>query len=106
MTSWVISDYVATQGSAELSVQKGQQVEIIDTNCMGAPEFCLVRLTNSSTTNNNNNSTSNNNVSSNSLSSSNQEQIIQEGLVPSSILKPPPTQLKSRNRAGDADEGK
>lgn len=36
--TWVISDYVAAQGSAELSVQKGQQVEVIDTNCLGAPE--------------------------------------------------------------------
>lgn len=95
--TWVISDYVAAQGSAELSVQKGQQVEVIDTNCLGAPDYCLVRLTNVSS--------NNNNVSTTSLSSSStQEQIIQEGLVPSSILKPPPTQTKSR-RAGDGDEG-
>ena len=95
--TWIISDYVAAQGSAELSVQKGQQVEVIDTNCLGAPDYCLVRLTNVSA--------NNNNVSTTSLSSSStQEQIIQEGLVPSSILKPPPTQTKSR-RAGDGDEG-
>lgn len=42
--TWVVSDYVATPGTNEVSVTKGQQVEIIDTNCSGAPEFCLVRL--------------------------------------------------------------
>jgi hypothetical protein len=96
--TWVISDYVAAQGSSELSVQKGQQVEVIDTNCLGAPDYCLVRLTNVPA--------NNNNVSSTSLSSSStQEQIIQEGLVPSSILKPPPTQTSKSRRAGDGDEG-
>lgn len=100
--TWVVSDYVAAQGSAELSVQKGQQVEVIDTNCLGAPDYCLVRLTSASTNNNNNN-----NVSTTSLSSSStQEQIIHEGLVPSSILKPPPTQTLKNRRAGDAEEGK
>lgn len=95
--TWVTSDYVATQGSGELSVQKGQQVEVIDTNCLSAPGFSLVRLTNTST---------NNNLSSSSLTSSTtQEQTVQEGLVPSSILKPPPTQMKNR-RVCDADEGK
>lgn len=98
--TWVVSDYVAAQGSAELSVQKGQQVEVIDTNCLGAPDYCLVRLTSTSTNNNNN-------VSTTSLSSSStQEQIIHEGLVPSSILKPPPTQTSKNRRAGDAEEGK
>lgn len=42
--TWVVSDYIATPGTNEVSVTKGQQVEIIDTNCNGAPEFCLVRL--------------------------------------------------------------
>lgn len=97
--TWVVSDYVAAQGSAELSVQKGQQVEVIDTNCLGSPEYCLVRLTNGTANNNNN-------VSTTSLSSSStHEQIIQEGLVPSSILKPPPTQTKNNRRTGDGDEG-
>lgn len=95
--TWVISDYVAAQGSSELSVLKGQQVEVIDTNCLGAPDYCLVRLTNGPT---------NNNVSTTSLSSSSaQEQIIQEGLVPSSILKPPPTQSTKSRRAGEGEEG-
>lgn len=42
--TWVISDYTATPGTSEMSVTKGQQVEIIETTCSGAPEFCLVRL--------------------------------------------------------------
>lgn len=97
--TWVISDYVAAQGSSELSVQKGQQVEVIDTNCLGSPDYCLVRLTNSTT--------NNNNLSATSLSSSStQEQIIQEGLVPSSILKPPPTMKNQNRRGGEAEEGK
>lgn len=95
--TWVVSDYVAAQGSAELSVQKGQQVEVIDTNCLGAPDYCLVRLITATT---------NNNVSTTSLSSSStQEQIIHEGLVPSSILKPPPSQTHKTRRAGDTEEG-
>lgn len=92
--TWITSDYVATQGSTELTVSKGQQVEVIDTNCLGAPGFCLVRLTNSSV---------NNNLSASSLSSSTQEHTVQEGLVPFSILKPPPNQTKTRR---DVDEGK
>ena len=95
--TWVIADYVATQGSAELTVQKGQQVEIIDTSCLGAPEYCLVRLTNGPT----------NNVSSSSLTTSTQEQIIQEGLVPMSILKPTPTPNKNRRaNTGEGEDGK
>lgn len=95
--TWVISDYVAAQGSSELSVQKGQQVEVIDTNCVGAPDYCLVRLTNL---------TANNNISTTSLSSSStQDQNIQ-GLVPSSILKPSPTQVTKTRRAADGEEGK
>lgn len=91
------ADYVS-QGSAELSVQKGQQVEVIDTNCLSTPGYCLVRLTNGST---------NNNLSTSSLSSSTttQESSVQEGLVPFSILKPPPTQVKNNRRAGDVEEG-
>lgn len=42
--TWVVTDYTATPGTNEVSVTKGQQVEIIETVCNGAPEFCLVRL--------------------------------------------------------------
>lgn len=42
--TWVVSDYTATPGTTEVSVTKGQQVEIIETVCNGAPDFCLVRL--------------------------------------------------------------
>ncbi|XP_052565340.1 triple functional domain protein-like isoform X2 [Culex pipiens pallens] len=64
--TWVIADYVATQGTSELTVTKGAQVEVIDMNCTGAPEFCLVRLPINSTDS-------------------------QEGLVPVSVLKPLPS---------------
>lgn len=42
--TWVATDYTATPGTSEVSVTKGQQVEIIEMACNGAPEFCLVRL--------------------------------------------------------------
>lgn len=95
-TTWVVADFVSAQGSTELSVQKGQQVEVIDTNCVGAPEFCLVRLVTTTT---------NNNVSSTSLSSTSLREQVQEGLVPTSILKPPPLPSKAKKN-GEGDEGK
>lgn len=94
----MISDFVAAHGSSELTVQKGQQVEVIDTTCVGAPEFCLVRLIC-------NTNTTNNNVSSSSLSSSSlKDQSVQEGLVPSAILKPPPSLSKSKRHV-EGEEG-
>ncbi|XP_055319893.1 kalirin isoform X6 [Sitodiplosis mosellana] len=42
--TWVLTDYTATPGTNEVSVTKGQQVEIIETVCNGSPDFCLVRL--------------------------------------------------------------
>lgn len=42
--TWVVTDYTATPGTNEVSVTKGQQVEIIETVCNGSPDFCLVRL--------------------------------------------------------------
>lgn len=42
--TWVVTDYNATPGTNEVSVTKGQQVEIIETSCSGAPDCCLVRL--------------------------------------------------------------
>jgi hypothetical protein len=93
----VVSDFNATQGSSELSVQKGQQVEVIDANCIGAPDFCLVRLICN---------VSNNNVSSSSLSSSSiKDTSSQEGLVPTSILKPAPLQAKNKRHGEATDEG-
>ncbi|XP_055630894.1 triple functional domain protein [Toxorhynchites rutilus septentrionalis] len=77
--TWVIADYVATQGTLELTVSKGAQVEIVDMNCAGAPDFCLVRLPINSTDS-------------------------QEGLVPISVLKPlPSSHSKLNNKQRDAD---
>ncbi|XP_055538298.1 triple functional domain protein isoform X2 [Wyeomyia smithii] len=77
--TWVIADYAATQGTSELTVTKGAQVEIVDMNCTAAPEFCLVRLPINSTDS-------------------------QEGLVPVSVLKPlPSSQSKLNSKQRDAD---
>lgn len=67
--TWVVSDYTATAGTSEVSVTKGQQVEILDISCSGAPEFCLVRLS----------------------PIGGGDGGTQEGIVPVSILKPAPT---------------
>lgn len=77
--TWVISDYTATPGTNEVSVTNRQQVEIIDTNCKGAPEYCLVRL--------------NGNAADGSGTL--------EGLVPVSILKPAPSSKIVHRRAID-----
>ena len=42
--TWVVADYVGSPGSRELTVHKGQQVEILDLTGSGSPEMCLVRL--------------------------------------------------------------
>lgn len=65
--TWVVSDYTATPGTNEVSVTKGQQVEIIETPNSEPSEFCLVRL--------------------GPIGSDGTH----EGLVPISILKPPPS---------------
>lgn len=67
----VISDYVATAGSNEISVNKGQQVEIVEGPTSSESIYCLVRL-----------------------SSSGEDAPIQEGLVPISILKTTPGMQK------------
>lgn len=79
--TWVISDYTATPGTNEVSVTNRQQVEIIDTNCKGAPEYCLVRL--------------NGNAADGSGTL--------EGLVPVSILKPAPSSKSVHRRAIDGN---
>ncbi|EDV50102.2 uncharacterized protein Dere_GG14630, isoform D [Drosophila erecta] len=65
--TWVVADYIATSGSNELSVTKGQQVEIVEPPTAGEPDFCLVRL-----------------------NPQHDDAAVQEGLVPVSVLKPPP----------------
>lgn len=65
--TWVVADYIASSGSNELSVSKGQQVEIIEPPTASEPDFCLVRL-----------------------NPQHDDSAVQEGLVPVSVLKPPP----------------
>ncbi|KRK00715.1 triple functional domain protein isoform X1 [Drosophila yakuba] len=65
--TWVVADYIATSGSNELSVSKGQQVEIVEPPTAAEPDFCLVRL-----------------------NPQHDDAAVQEGLVPVSVLKPPP----------------
>lgn len=78
--TWVATDYTATPGTNEVSVTKGQQVEIIETACNGAPEFCLVRL----------------NIHSGSAVDGSGTI---EGIVPMSVLKLAPS-IKSVHRKG------
>ena len=83
--TWVIADHVAAAGSQELSVHKGQQVEVLELNTSAA-DWCLVRM-----------STSGSSVDS-----------PPEGLVPLAVLKQPPPGLKtspSRRAAADHDSG-
>lgn len=68
----MVADYIATPGSNELSVSKGQQVEVVEAPSAAEPDFCLVRLNPQS-----------------------DDAAVQEGLVPVSILKPSPGAQKS-----------
>jgi triple functional domain protein len=83
--TWVIADHVAAAGSQELSVHKGQQVEVLELNT-SAPDWCLVRMP----------------TSGSSVDSP------PEGLVPLAVLKQPPPGLKtspSRRPAADHESG-
>lgn len=40
----VMTDYYATAGTDQLTVQKGQQVDVLEMHCPGKPEFSLVRV--------------------------------------------------------------
>ncbi|XP_022243783.1 triple functional domain protein-like [Limulus polyphemus] len=73
--TWVVEGHVAPSGSQELSVRSGQQVELLDTAASG-PEWCMVRL-----------------QSPGGEGSGSP----QEGLVPSSCLKPTPSMRNSTN---------
>ncbi|XP_055846907.1 triple functional domain protein isoform X2 [Episyrphus balteatus] len=78
--TWVVSDYIATPGSNELSVTKGQQVEVIEIASATDPDFCLVRL-----------------------NPQNNDDPVHEGLVPVSILKPPPGLQKGNSNKKETD---
>jgi hypothetical protein len=83
--TWVIADHVAAAGSQELSVHKGQQVEVLELTT-ATPDWCLVRMP----------------TSGSSVDSP------PEGLVPLAVLKQPPPGLKtspSRRAAADHDSG-
>lgn len=64
--TWVVADHSATPGSRELTVTKGQQVEVLEN---GTGEWTLVRL---------------------SVAPGQPDPPL-EGLVPTSVLKQPPT---------------
>lgn len=79
--TWVVAEYTATPGTNEISVSKGQQVEVLDStiSSVSNAEFCLVRLSPG--------------IISGGISSG-----TQEGLVPVSVLKPAPSSHKAGNR--------
>ena len=78
--TWVVSDYTGAAGSRELTVHKGQQVEILEVSGNN-PEMCLVRLL-----------------------VSGGDTVQPEGLVPISVLKQlPHTRLRS---SGEQENGK
>lgn len=79
--TWVISDYIASPNSNELSVSKGQQVEIVEAPTANEPDFCLVRLNPQS-----------------------DDAAVQEGVVPVSILKPPPGSQKTSSSRKDKND--
>ncbi|XP_034481453.1 triple functional domain protein isoform X1 [Drosophila innubila] len=80
--TWVIADYIASPGSNELSVSKGQQVEIIEPPTASEPDFCLVRL-----------------------NPQHDDSAVQEGLVPVSVLKPPPGSHKQGSSVSSGATG-
>lgn len=80
--TWVVADYIASSGSNELSVSKGQQVEIIEPPTASEPDFCLVRL-----------------------NPQHDDSAVLEGLVPVSVLKPPPGSHKQGSSGTTATSG-
>lgn len=100
--TWVISDYVGNAVDNELSVTKGQQVEVLEMSST-TPEFCLVRVTTVSA------GASSSTVGSGAQAGTSSKSIGsigvggQEGLVPISILKPPPTFKTSPRRTLDLE---
>lgn len=102
--TWVISDFVGNASTNELSVTKGQQVEVLEMSAT-TPDYCLVRVTTVSSGGAGLSSKSSSGGStaaaaggSSSSSNNNNASQPQEGLVPMSILKPPPTFSKTSPR--------
>ena len=107
-TTWVIADHINSPGCpGDLTVSRGQQVEILD---IPSPTTALVRLVppNATTTGYNSSSTTNSafgrqnsNSSANTVGSSEQSSnsqfTVSEGTVPISCLKQPPGGFRSQN---------
>ncbi|KAK9877207.1 hypothetical protein WA026_016954 [Henosepilachna vigintioctopunctata] len=79
--TWVINDFTASC-SQELSVSKGQQVEVVEV-CASKPDFCLVRMPTRGT--------------------DHDSAAVPEGLVPLSVLKQPPAPRSSPSRRVTVD---
>lgn len=79
---WVVADFTATPGTNEVSVVKGQQVEVLDATATTSA-WCLVRLAPISGADGGG---------------------TQEGLVPVSVLKPPPSKQGRRQQLEAAAE--
>lgn len=87
----MISDFVGRTGTNELSVTKGQQVEVLEMSATTA-DYCLVRVAAGSS------GAGPAAASSSKSSGTSSGSQPQEGLVPMSILKPPPTFHKTSPR--------
>ncbi|XP_071053767.1 triple functional domain protein isoform X4 [Onthophagus taurus] len=74
--TWVVSDFTATSPH-ELSVSKGQQVEVVEIHS-SKPDFCLVRMP--------------------TRGSDSENSTVPEGLVPLAVLKQPPAPRSSPSR--------
>ncbi|XP_046401247.1 triple functional domain protein [Ischnura elegans] len=112
--TWVIADHRAAPGSGELSVSKGQQVEVLELGAGPGGEWCLVRLASPlpaqplsssalSPPAHGTASTANAESGGGGASSGHHE-----GLVPLAVLKQPPSGLKttspSRRSAAEGGE--
>lgn len=93
----MISDFVGSVGTNELSVTKGQQVEVIEMSAT-TPDFCLVRVTTGGSNSSNSSGAGSSSKSTGSGGAGSSSSQAQEGLVPMSILKPPPTFSKTSPR--------
>lgn len=97
--TWVISDFVGSAGTNELSVTKGQQVEVLEMSAT-TPDYCLVRVQapGGSSASASGAGGSSSSKSSGAVGGGSGSSPPQEGLVPMSILKPPPTCSKTSPR--------
>lgn len=99
--TWVISDFVGNAAANELSVTKGQQVEVLEMS-VTTPDYCLVRVTAGGTSSSASASAAGGSSGKSSGSGGAAANVNQqpqlEGLVPMAILKPSPTFSKTSPR--------